>query len=402
MSDIFGVSDETAEKAMDAFLQQLSGGELNYKKIFEMYTEFSAKEGVIAKLRRELSKVKKAATIAAPSQIKDGDMGSYTTTLVSLDTIFGQKNVAPATMEVYEWAEPNHRIPELDPDYIPDWNAIDAILMGIRGDFNTWIHGPTGCGKDSAINYVAAKLNMPVVTISFDADISRAELIGRDKLSEGPNGSTVSELIEGLLPFGLRHPCLLVLDEIDFVREDVAYVMQTTLNENKLTILEDGGRIVHRHPECRIIATANTNGTTDERNLHVGARQQSAAFLDRFNNWYLASYLDNYEKLLSNVSGFKKAKCVNMNTVIGDYHLLFKNGDIRTPLSNRAIRTIAEKAGDFNGRGLSIDESFTLAIQSTLIARLNEYEAVRVKELISKRLSTGKNFNGGSHVYFWK
>lgn len=91
-----------------------------------------------------------------------------------------------------------------------------------------------------------------------------------------------------------------------------------------------------------------------------------------------------------------------MNTVIGDYHLLFKNGDIRTPLSNRAIRTIAEKAGDFNGRGLSIDESFTLAIQSTLIARLNEYEAVRVKELISKRLPTGKSFNGGSHVYFWK
>jgi len=387
MSDIFGVSDETAEKAIDAFLKQLSGGDLDYQTIKEMHKEYQSKDGEIAKLKREMNKVKKAAPVMAPSQMKDGDMGKYKTKLVHTDKIFGKGNVVQSTLEIYKWDEPNHRVPELDLNYIPDWNAVDAVLMGIRGDFNTWIHGPTGCGKDSAVNFVAAKLNMPVVNISFDADISRAELIGRDKLSEGKNGNTISELIEGLLPFGLRHPCLLVLDEIDFVREDVAYVMQTTLNENKLTILEDGGRIVYRHPECRIIATANTNGTTDERNLHVGARQQSAAFLDRFNNWFQARYMDNYQELLSSVSGFTKTQCADANNVVKDYHNLFTNGDIRTPLSNRAIRTIAEKAGDFNERGLGINESFKLAMNSTLVARLNEYESTRVNELIGKRLA---------------
>ncbi len=392
MSDLLGLSDETAEKAVDAFLKQLSGGELDYKTIVEMHKDFSTKDGVIAKLKRELNKAKKAVPVLA-SQVKDGDMGKYSKKEVHTTTIFGKGNVVPAKMDVYTWDEPNHRIPELDLNYIPDWNAIDSVLMGIRGDYNTWVHGPTGCGKDSAINYVAAKLNMPIVAISFDADTSRAELIGRDKLSEGKSGSTISELIEGLLPFGLRHPCLLVLDEIDFVREDVAYVMQTTLNENKLTILEDGGRIVYRHPDCRIIATANTNGTTDERNLHVGARQQSAAFLDRFNNWFRAGYMDNYQKLLADVSGFTQTQCADVNSVVKDYHTLFTNGDIRTPLSNRAIRTIADKAGTFNECGLEINEAFSLAISSTLLARLNEYEGNRVKELVSKRLASVKPDN---------
>jgi len=386
--DMFGMSDETAENAINAFMKQLSGGELDWQTIKEMYGDYKIKDSEIATLKRALNKAKKAQPLSLPSQMKDGDMGKFSKKLVDVSKVFGKDNVVKGQVEVYTWAEPNHRVPELDLNYIPDWNAVDAVLAGIRGDYNTWIHGPTGCGKDSAINFVGAKLNMPVVNISFDADISRAELIGRDKLTEGPNGSTVSELIEGLLPFGLRHPCILVLDEIDFVREDVAYVMQATLNENKLTILEDGGRIVHRHPDCRIIATANTNGTTDERNLHVGARQQSAAFLDRFNNWFRANYMDNYQDLLADVSGFSKMQCADVNTVIKDYHQLFENGDIRTPLSNRAIRTVADKAGVFNEQGLGINESFKLALHTTLVNRLNEYEGVRATELINKRLDS--------------
>lgn len=383
MNDLLNVKSEVVHKALDAFLNQVTKGELNYEGLIKMIDDFSVKKSEIYKLKRELGKAKKAVPILA-SQIKDGKMGNYITKEVPMDILLG---FGEGTLEVYEWDEPNPYVPVEDPDYIPDLEAISAVVAGIRGDYNTWIHGPTGCGKDSAINYVGARLNMPVVNISFDADISRAELIGRDKLSEGPNGSTISELIEGLLPFALRHPCLLVLDEIDFVREDVAYVMQTTLNENKLTILEDGGRIVHRHPQCRIIATANTNGTTDERNLHVGARQQSAAFLDRFNNWFRADYMDNYQDLLSNVSGFNKTQCADANSVVKDYHTLFSNGDIRTPLSNRAIRTIADKAGYLNELGVDINEAFQQAMQSTLVARLNEYEGSRVNELINKRLA---------------
>ncbi len=383
MSDLLNLENKVVHKALDTFLNQLTKGEFKYDDLVGIRKSNNLKDNEIAKLKRELLVAKKVVPMIA-SQMKDGDMGSYKTKEVPMDILFG---FGEGTLEVYEWDEPNGRVPIEDPDYIPDFAAIAAVVSGIRGDYNTWVHGPTGCGKDSAINFVGARLNMPVVNISFDADISRAELIGRDKLSEGPNGNTISELIEGLLPFALRHPCLLVLDEIDFVREDVAYVMQTTLNENKLTILEDGGRIVHRHPQCRIIATANTNGTTDERNLHVGARQQSAAFLDRFNNWFRADYMENYQELLSNVSGFNKTQCADANNVVKDYHRLFENGDIRTPLSNRAIRTIADKAGYLNELGVDINEAFQQAMQSTLVARLNEYESSRVEELINKRLS---------------
>ena len=376
-------------KLLDNLLSNISGGTLNHKKIFDLGKFHSEQAGEIARLKAKLRALNKSVT----SIRKLADMSGYHKQRADAADVFGTFELY-GNVDVFIWDKPNGGVPVLDDDYLPDWKLVQTIIDGINGNYNSWIHGATGTGKDSAINFVAAKLNMPVVNISFDADISRSELVGRDKLSLGQNGNTISEFLEGLLPFALRNPVILVLDEIDFIREDVAYVMQTVLNEDRLTILEDKGRVVHKHPECRIFATANTNGVTDEMNLHVGARQQSAAFLDRFNNWGVAKYRECYLEFIHQLTGFNKADCENFNDVIKDYHKLFLIGDIRTPLSNRSIRTICEKAVQYEQSGAEVDEGFYLGIQSTLIARLNEYENERVSELVRKRMGTPANQAG--------
>ena len=106
----------------------------------------------------------------------------------------------------------------------------------------------------------------------------------------------------------MREPSLLVIDEADFMREEVAYVLQTVLNEGKITLLEQGGEVVTRHPHCYVIATANTNGLNDKYNRYPGSRRQSMAFLDRFNNWIQMDYMKNYSELVSAITGSYQAR----------------------------------------------------------------------------------------------
>ena len=127
--------------------------------------------------------------------------------------------------------------------------------------------------------------------INFDSEISRFDLIGRDILIS-EDGKTVSKFVDGLLPQFMSTPTIACFDEIDFVRPDVAYVMQSALEGNGLVITEDGGRIVRPHSHFRMFATGNTQGQGDEKGMYQGARPQSLALLDRFTVWAKIDYLD--------------------------------------------------------------------------------------------------------------
>ena len=67
------------------------------------------------------------------------------------------------------------------------------------------------------------------------------DLIGRDTLVHEA-GTTVSRFVDGVLPMGLMGPYLMCLDELDFIRPDVACVWQRALEGDGLTLTEDGGR----------------------------------------------------------------------------------------------------------------------------------------------------------------
>jgi len=367
---------------LDNLLRQVTKGDLNYESVMQMKEDYKILSKQHGDLKREHTKMKKQKAIPA-HLVVTGEPGAGLVKEMEIAKLFGIPN--HDAIPTITWENPHPLVEMLDDNYQPDLKVLTTILEGISLNLNTWIYGPTGCGKDAAINYVSAKTGLPVYRISCDADISRAELIGRDKLEGDGKGGTKSTMIEGLLVKALKQPCLLVLDEIDFMREDVAYVLQTVLNEGKLTLLENGGEIIHRNPLCHVIATANTNGLTDPLNMYPGSRQQSAAFLDRFNNWVAASYMDDYTGLIADVSGFTPAQCKPFNAFVHDYHRMFFNGDIRTPLSNRAILTISEKASTAYGN-LNFLEAFQLGIESTLLARLEESEHPRIVELMNKRV----------------
>ena len=257
----------------------------------------------------------------------------------------------------FEWSFTHPDVPAIDETYHFREDLVDSLAYSITTNERVWLHGHTGTGKSSLVDQVAARLGYPVVRVNFDGEISRMDLIGREVLRQ-EDGTTVSTFVDGIIPNAMQRPCILLLDEIDFVRTEVSYVLQRLLETNgELIITEDGGRRVKADPMFRIVATANTQGHGNETGHYPGARTQSAAFLDRFTVWGEVKYLNR-----------DQIEAMTGNTTIAAYYqehtIAFLDGQIDLPLSPRGLMA-------WSTMGKALDNT-PEAFEATLLNRANE------------------------------
>jgi len=159
--------------------------------------------------------------------------------------------------------------------------TLHALLAaGVR---NVWLYGPAGCGKTTLCKLAAEAMGLPCIVLSCSAGTSPAEVTGF-KYPE-PRHSAVSAALD--------KPGIIVLDEAPMLDASVAAVANAMLaNDSLLTPL---GTIT-RHPECYIIATANTMGEGANRQ-YCGNNQLDGATLDRFAGAFLpVDYDREYER----------------------------------------------------------------------------------------------------------
>ena len=133
---------------------------------------------------------------------------------------------------------------------------------------NVWLVGPAGSGKTTAAKMVAKALNM---TFTFNGAISTEFQLTGFKSASGEYQRT---------PFrdAWEHGGIYLFDEVDSSNPAAVMPFNAAL-ANGCYAFPD--RLVERHPDCIIIAGANTsgNGATHE---YVGRMKQDKAFLDRF------------------------------------------------------------------------------------------------------------------------
>lgn len=249
--------------------------------------------------------------------------------------------------DVPVFKERGANVPEIDPNYQFRTEYLVPVLWGLVNNKNTWLSGHTGTGKSTLIAQICARLNWPMIRINFDSEISRMDLVGRDVLQKDASGATVSTFVDGILPQALQLPCVLLCDEVDFIRPDVAYVFQRALEDEGLLISEDGGRLIKPHPMSRIIATANTQGQGDDFGIYQGARAQSMAFLDRFTVWVRCEYLPHKEerqligKLVPEATKWILDQTMDY---VNEHRKAFEQLKVSQPISPRTITTLAQLA----------------------------------------------------------
>lgn len=291
-------------------------------------------------------------------------------TLTKASKVFGLKS-KELDFDVPVFNEKTPNVPEIDPNYEFRAEYLMPVLWGIINNKNIWLSGHTGTGKSTLIAQVAARLNWPLIRINFDSEISRMDLIGRDVLQKDASGATVSKFVDGILPQALEQHCILLCDEVDFIRPDVAYVFQRALEDEGLLISEDGGRLIKPHPLSRIIATANTQGQGDDFGIYQGARAQSMAFLDRFTIWVKCDYLPNDQerKLIQNLVPEASKNIIDqVMNYVNEHRAAFDQLKVAQPLSPRTIMSMTQLAVFFD----AIDDRPLLrAAQASMLNKCN-------------------------------
>jgi cobaltochelatase CobS subunit len=342
--------------ASEAGLIDLALRSAGLPSIASLIERINGSEGLGRKVAELETQLKAASSIvAAPAVVEvDASLGvpSGRLAMRKAAEAFGitrGKDAFDFNVPSWEWEHPHPHVPAVDADYIFRPFELLRVLWALNTNEKSWLYGHTGTGKSTLVEQVCARLNYPMLRVNFDSEITRLDLVGREVLRQ-EEGATVSEFVDGILPMAMSGPYVLCLDEIDYVRPDVAYVLQRGLEDKGLLLTEDGGRLVRPHSMFRIFATGNTQGQGDEYGMYAGARQQSMAFLDRFTNWVRVDYLTASEreqlvaKKVPALSGELRRKLVAYST---EHLTAFTGGKVMLPLSPRGLLACAKALAAF-------------------------------------------------------
>lgn len=139
------------------------------------------------------------------------------------------------------------------------------IKSGIK---NIWMVGPAGCGKSTIARNVAKELDIPYLCISCGIGTSATEFTGY-KYPER-EATKFSEYY--------AKKSIILIDEMTALDPAVAQVLNAALANDEI---ETTTGLVHRNPECIIIATSNTFGNGADRQ-YVANNQLDSSTIDRF------------------------------------------------------------------------------------------------------------------------
>ena len=283
-------------------------------------------------------------------------------------------------LKVPGFSEANEYVPSIDDAYRFDKNTTLAILAGFAHNRRVMIQGYHGSGKSTHIEQVAARLNWRCVRVNLDSHISRIDLIGRDAIVLEKD-KQVTTFKEGILPWAIQSPTILVFDEYDAGRPDVMFVIQRILeSDGKLTLL-DQSKVITPHRCFRLFSTANTVGLGDTSGIYHGTQQINHGQMDRWNIVTSLNYLaeETEVKIVTLQINQNAPKILNKEEILKMVRLAnltrhgFKNGDLSTVMSPRTVITWAENTIIFKDIIYGFKVTFLNKCDETERATLGEY-----------------------------
>lgn len=327
----------------------------------------------------EVEELRKRPTQAAPLPVAaSGDIPHGYPVRENAQAVFGiVDKLLDFEITTYSWDDVNPLVPQVMQHFKFDVDALADLLWAREKNKNAWLVGHTGTGKSTLVEQVCAYTRTMFQRVNFDSDITRLEFVGKVDVSVDDEGNQVTSFTDGILPKAMQMPCVLMLDEADAIRGDIAYVLQPVLEGKSLRLLEDGGRMVHPHPEFTIVATANTVGAGDSTGMYSAAvKMQSTAAMNRYNVFIHVDYMavDDemamIEKIVPEMGNQLKQ---SLGSFITHYRHAIKIGEVTKPISPRNTITIAQYAVDFEQR-LGAYAAFKRALERNLFNAMDEGE----------------------------
>ena len=232
-------------------------------------------------------------------------------------------------------------IPKPDPFYImPEWS--EHLLQSVIGGEKVMIAGPTGAGKSTLVQELAARHRKSFMRVNLTGETSVSDILGGWRVRG-------REMVfqYGPVPQAMKVGAWLCLDELDAALPQVLFALQALLEDEGKLFLPDTTEWIAPHEDFRLIATTNTIGRGDDSGLYAGTNVLNEAFLDRFHAVFTADYLPQGQEialLVSKVEGLHRRTAEGMVRVANDLRGALKHGVICSSFSTRKLLAWGKKA----------------------------------------------------------
>ncbi|MBA3632065.1 MAG: CbbQ/NirQ/NorQ/GpvN family protein [Acidobacteria bacterium] len=161
---------------------------------------------------------------------------------------------------------------ENEPYYLPIAQEVGLFEAAYTAKLPVMLKGPTGCGKTRFVEYMAYKMNRPLVTVACHEDLSATDLVGRFLL-EGDE--TIWH--DGPLTTAVRSGAICYLDEVVEARKDTVVIIHPLTDDRRRLPIEKRGTVIEAPPEFMLVVSYNPGYQSILKDLKQSTRQRFVA-----------------------------------------------------------------------------------------------------------------------------
>ena len=272
---------------------------------------------------------------------------------------------------------PGELVPDVDECFVFDERLANQVLISLKEKEKILLVGPTGCGKSTFIEQLAARLNWPLIRVAASGGLAESDLLGEWTVQDG---ETIYNY--GFLPRAMKMGAICLIDEIDGIEPSVAFSIHQVMEaQGKLVLLQNGGEIIEPHESFRLVTTANSLGHGDETGLYAGIKVLNAAFLDRFAAVFQMSYMPpllEAQIVRNRAPSCTTAMARTLVKVATDVRRAQQNEEIYCTFSTRRLIELARKYSQLG--------EFSAALQLAVLSRLQQSDRQVVFEICQRHL----------------
>jgi nitric oxide reductase NorQ protein len=159
-----------------------------------------------------------------------------------------------------------------EPYYLAVAREVELFEAAHATRLPVMLKGPTGSGKTRFVEYMAWRLNRPLITVACHEDLSATDLVGRFLL-EGEE--TIWH--DGPLTRAVRNGAICYLDEVVEARKDTVVIIHPLTDHRRRLPIEKRGTVLDATDDFMLVVSYNPGYQSILKDLKQSTRQRFIA-----------------------------------------------------------------------------------------------------------------------------